>query len=229
MNWDGLHFLGNSQFGYPYDLNCAFLPLLPWILRICGPLPFFLVNNGIFVLSALLFYKLSMRIQQNARRAYYSTLLFIYNPASIHFSSFYTESLYFFLSTVMFLLSNQENDWLMIVPIAVATSLRSNSVLLVPFVLFPSILSHSTPRQRRTLFFWVKTGVIMALCVSPLILYLIVNAAAFCTPSSSWNPLIILFACNGTTIYSSVEEKYWNVRPFGYYSWNHVNLFAVYE
>jgi whole genome shotgun sequence of line PN40024, scaffold_4.assembly12x (fragment) len=131
------------------------------------------------VLSALLFYKLSMRIQQNARRAYYSTLLFIYNPASIHFSSFYTESLYFFLSTVVFLLSNQENDWLMIVPIAVATSLRSNSILLVPFVLFPSILSHSTPRQRRTLFFWVKTGVIMALCVSPLILYLIVNAAAF--------------------------------------------------
>ena len=165
------------------------MPLLPWILRICGPLPFFLVkwvclgsvnpSNGIFVLSALLFYKLSMRIQQNARRAYYSTLLFIYNPASIHFSSFYTESLYFFLSTVVFLLSNQENDWLMNVPIAVATSLRSNSVLLVPFVLFPSILSHSTPRQRRTLFFWVKTGVIMALCVSPLILYLIVNAAAF--------------------------------------------------
>lgn len=49
------------------------------------------------------------------------------------------------------------------------------------------------------------------------------------TPSTSWNPLNILFACNGTTIYSSVEEKYWNVRPFGYYSWNHVNLFAVYE
>ena len=199
MNWDGLfglyrflpcsHFLGNSYFGYQYDLNCAFLPLLSWILRACGPRLFFavkwvclesvIVSHGVFVLSSLLFYKLSMHIQPNAYRAYCSTLLFIYNPASIHFSSFYTESLYFFLSTIVFLLSGQENDWLTVVSIAMTTTLRSNSVLLVPFVLLPSILSHSTRHQRETLLFWVKTGAKLAFSVAPLVTYLVINAAAF--------------------------------------------------
>lgn len=148
-------------------------------------------SSGIFVLSSLLFYKLSLRVQRNPYHAYCSTLLFIYNPASIHFSSFYTESLYFLLSTVVFLMSDQENDWLMVIPIAITTSLRSNSVLLVPFILFPSILSHSTSRQRKTLRFWMKTGIKLALSVAPLISYLVVNAAAFWLEPLALCPLVI--------------------------------------
>lgn len=60
-------------------------------------------SNVVFVGSAILFYRISYLVLGNPKQSYEATLLFIYNPASIHFSSFYSESLYSFLSNFIIL------------------------------------------------------------------------------------------------------------------------------
>lgn len=54
----------------------------------------------------------------------------------------------------------------------------------------------------------------------PLGWYLYVQSLAFCPKADT--PFSQLFGCSGKTVYSFVEEKYWNVKLFGYYSFNHV-------
>ena len=156
-------------------------------------------SNVVFVGSAILFYRISYLVLGNPKQSYEATLLFIYNPASIHFSSFYSESLYSFLSNFIILQyvrsmqGQHPQPLLLIVSVALSTLLRSNSIILIP------LLS-------------------IVISILPIFLYLYYNTIRFC-PSDSWFPL---FACNGSTVYSYVEQKYWNVGLLGYYSWEHV-------
>lgn len=90
--------------------------------------------------------------------------------------------------------------------------LRSNSVLVPVFFSLPLLLS----RLCR-----FSTGVLYCLAsLLPFLLYLLLSSRAFCPARSSL--LGTLFACNGKTVYSYVEEKYWNVSLFGYYQLHHV-------
>ena len=47
----------------------------------------------------------------------------------------------------------------------------------------------------------------------------------FCSASS--NPVLLLFGCQGTTFYSMVEKKYWDVSLFGYYQLRHLPDFLI--
>ena len=171
-------------------------------------------SNALFVISVLSFYQLSCLVLSNPKQSYETTLLFIYNPASIHFSSFYSESLYSLLSNTIILqyvrtiVGQKPQPLLLLLLVALSTLLRSNSILLVPFFYFPTLLlvSHS-PLLISSLLF---------LSVLPVLLYLWYNTVRFCT-SDTWLPLL---ACNGSSVYSYVEKKYWNVHLFG-------NMFAA--
>ena len=116
------HYLGISVTGYHFEENGAFLPLLPWILRLfrCCLKPKFHVDSSLvlqlqlllsmwhlllcrirfqvsnrllsFLLSVLLFYKLSLLLLPE-RQAYDATLFYIFSPATAHFNAVYTETL----------------------------------------------------------------------------------------------------------------------------------------
>lgn len=116
------HYLGISAFGYQFEENGAFLPLLPWILRLFRYWPIRIViqigtwlfesypvylcdiclcvgralqvSNRIlsFLLSVLLFYKLSLLLLPQ-QQAYHATLFYIFSPATAHFNAVYTEAL----------------------------------------------------------------------------------------------------------------------------------------
>ena len=173
-------------------------------------------SSVVFVSSAVLFYNLSSSVLGNGKQSYEATLLFIYNPASIHFSSFYSESLYSFLSNLIILQyvrsmqGKHPHLLVLIVSVVFITLLRSNSIILVPFFFLPTLLQ--SIQSPLLIFFATLIGIL------PMILYLYYNTVHFC-PSDSWLPLL---ACNGSTVYSYVEQKYWNVSLFGYYSWEHV-------
>lgn len=60
---------------------------------------------------------------------------------------------------------------------------------------------------------------LLILSLSPFLSYLYYQASVFCPTEGFFNQWI---GCHGKTVYSYVEQKYWNVQLFGYYSWNHV-------
>ncbi|KAL9314269.1 hypothetical protein ACSQ67_019721 [Phaseolus vulgaris] len=98
--WDSVYFLRIAQCGYEYEQTFAFLPLLPLSLSLLSFLPTlfilsaYLINNLAFVLAALYFYRLSLSLLKDPQIALRATLLFCFNPASVFYSSIYSESLY---------------------------------------------------------------------------------------------------------------------------------------
>lgn len=124
--WDGRHYLAIARDGYSFSgalgetmSNIAFFPLYPYLVKALTWLTLgwtgqktpdslylligILLSNLFFLAGAYLLYRLAtehLRMNENAaRRAL--VLLFLF-PTSFIFSSFYTESLFFFLSLAAF-------------------------------------------------------------------------------------------------------------------------------
>ncbi|CAN1749201.1 GPI mannosyltransferase 2 [Linum perenne] len=109
--WDSVYFVRIAQCGYEYEQTYAFFPLLPALMSLLSrtvlaplvPLVGFravlalggyAVNNVAFVLAAVYLYRLSVMILDNPKVALQASVLFCFNPASVFYSSIYTESLY---------------------------------------------------------------------------------------------------------------------------------------
>ncbi|KAJ8924640.1 hypothetical protein NQ315_000791 [Exocentrus adspersus] len=106
LRWDAQYFMHIAIYGYTYENTLAFFPLYPLTVRffafvlypILPSLSFnstvlltsIVLNIILFVFSAKLLYKLSAIIFEEDV-AYKSTLLFIFNPASVFFSAPYSE------------------------------------------------------------------------------------------------------------------------------------------
>ncbi|KAJ1265429.1 hypothetical protein BS78_08G075900 [Paspalum vaginatum] len=109
--WDGVHFARPAECGYEYEQSFAFLPLLPASLVLLARSLFaplvpvlgyravlvlsgYVLNNVAFVAAAAYFYRLSVLILKDQKAAYRASVLFCFNPASVFYSSLYSESLY---------------------------------------------------------------------------------------------------------------------------------------
>ncbi|KAL5766894.1 hypothetical protein ACOSP7_017511 [Xanthoceras sorbifolium] len=109
--WDSVYFVRIAQCRYEYEQTYAFLPLLPAcisllshtvfaplvavigyraVLGLCG----YVVSNIAFLFAAVYFYRLSVLILKDPEAAFRASILFCFNPASIFYSSIYSESLY---------------------------------------------------------------------------------------------------------------------------------------
>ncbi|KAI4332567.1 hypothetical protein L6164_017463 [Bauhinia variegata] len=113
--WDSVYFVRIAQCGYEYEQTYAFLPLLPICISfmsrtVFAPLmPFigeravlalsgYVINNVAFVFAALYLFRLSATILKDHETALRASILFCFNPASIFYSSIYSESLYALLT-----------------------------------------------------------------------------------------------------------------------------------
>ncbi|THG22747.1 hypothetical protein TEA_022742 [Camellia sinensis var. sinensis] len=113
--WDGVYFVRIAQCGYEYEQSYAFLPLLPLCITLLSRTVFallipvigyravlglsgYVISNVAFVLAAICLYRLSVTILKDREGALRASILFCFNPASIFYSSIYTESLYSLLS-----------------------------------------------------------------------------------------------------------------------------------
>lgn len=99
-SWDAVHFGEISKNGYTREHLLPFFPLLPLICRTITIFnPFvsgMLINSVLLVLSSLVLYKISL-LFFSKKVSFISALYFIFNPASIIYSSMYSESLFTFL------------------------------------------------------------------------------------------------------------------------------------
>ncbi|KAK7362514.1 hypothetical protein VNO77_04630 [Canavalia gladiata] len=153
--WDSVYFVRIAQCGYEYEQSFAFLPLLPLSISFSSRvfsifLPFldqpsllalsaYVINNLAFVLAALYFYKLSVIILDDPQIALRATILFCFNPASIFYSSIYSESLYALLSLggLYHFVSGGNN--LAVLFFAISGCARSNGVLNAGYLCFQTM------------------------------------------------------------------------------------------
>ncbi|KAE8670506.1 Transferase, putative isoform 2 [Hibiscus syriacus] len=144
--WDSVYFVRIAQCGYEYEQFYAFLPLLPVCIfafsrtvfaplvpligyRAVLALSGYVVCNVAFIFAAIYFYKLSVIILKDPNAALQASVLFCFNPASVFYSSIYSESLYALLSFggCYYLLSGSNN--IAVLWLALSSLARSNGVL----------------------------------------------------------------------------------------------------
>ncbi|EEF34591.1 GPI mannosyltransferase 2 [Ricinus communis] len=154
--WDSVYFVRIAECGYEYEQSYAFLPLLPIFMflfsrTVFAPLaPFigvravlalagYVVNNVAFVLSAVYLYRLSVRILKDPEAALRASFLFCFNPASIFYSSIYSESLYslFSLGGLYHLISGANN--IALLWFGLSGCARSNGVLNAGYFCFQTM------------------------------------------------------------------------------------------
>lgn len=151
LAWDAIHFLHIADHGYTYEHSIPFFPLLPCIARVFPLANNFtsaiIINNTAFVISALLLYKITLRMY-TAQFALISALFFIFQPASIIHSSFYSEPLFGLLFLVGFYYILTHRMLKASIIFGIASLGRSNTVMLIlffrtlyfPIVVFPLAL-----------------------------------------------------------------------------------------
>ncbi|KAK4380728.1 hypothetical protein RND71_002590 [Anisodus tanguticus] len=154
--WDSVYFVRIAQCGYEYEQTYAFLPLLPVCISLLSrtvfaPLiPFigqravlglsgYVLNNLSFVLAAFYLYRLSAIILKDSELALRASILFCLNPASIFYSSIYTESMYALctIGGLYYLMRGSNNIatlWL-----ALSGFARSNGVLNAGYICFQTM------------------------------------------------------------------------------------------
>ncbi|KAJ0020166.1 hypothetical protein Pint_31359 [Pistacia integerrima] len=154
--WDSVYFVRIAQCGYEYEQSFAFLPLLPLCIRLLShtvlaplvsvfgyravlALSGYVVSNVAFLLAAVYFYRLSVMILKDPEAALRASILFCFNPASIFYSSIYSESLYalFSVGGLYYLMSGANN--IAVICLAVSSCARSNGVVNAGYFCFQTM------------------------------------------------------------------------------------------
>ncbi|KAB1220987.1 GPI mannosyltransferase 2 [Morella rubra] len=154
--WDSVYFVRISHCGYEYEQSYAFLPLLPLLMFLLSRSVFaplvslvgsravlalsgYVINNVAFVLAAIYLYKLSVIILKDAEAAFRASILFCFNPASIFYSSIYSESLYALLSIGGIYHLVTDGNRIAVLWLALSGCTRSNGVLNAGYVCFRTL------------------------------------------------------------------------------------------
>ncbi|XP_065866343.1 uncharacterized protein [Euphorbia lathyris] len=246
--WDSVYFVRIAECGYEYEQTYAFLPLLPLCisflthtvlaplvpligLRAVLALAGYVVNNSAFVLAALYFYRLSVLILKDADMAMQASILFCFNPASIFYSSIYTESLYslFCFGGLYHLLTGADN--IAVLWFALSGCARSNGVLNAGYLCFQimhKVYNDVFLRKRASLA--LQTIIIGALrCICTFLPFIAFQAYAFRN------------ICNGRSLdeirpwckykipmlYNYIQSHYWGVGFLRYFQFKQLPNFLL--
>ncbi|XP_010277192.1 PREDICTED: GPI mannosyltransferase 2 [Nelumbo nucifera] len=184
--WDSVYFVRIAQCGYEYEQTYAFLPLLPVCINVLSQTVFaplvpligyravlglsgYILNNVAFLFAAHYFHRLSIIILKDTKAALHASFLFCFNPASIFYSSIYSESLYalFSLGGIYHLLSSSNNIAMLL--FALSGSARSNGVLNAGYFCFRAMhQAYDAIFQRKNIILAVEVlivGAVRSLCV----------------------------------------------------------------
>ncbi|KAF8071407.1 hypothetical protein N665_1128s0006 [Sinapis alba] len=154
--WDSVYFLRISQCGYEYEQTYAFLPLLPFFISLLSRTVFaplvpviglravmvlsgYVVTNSAFVFAAIYLFRVSVIILKDTEASFRASVIFCFNPASIFYSSIYSESLYalFSIGGVYHLLSGASN--VAVLWFALSGCARSNGILNAGYICFQTM------------------------------------------------------------------------------------------
>lgn len=150
-SWDTVHFISIAQKGYTHEHSLPFFPLVPLIARVLNFSDVLttavLVNNLAFVISPVVLYKIST-LFFDARFSLAASIFFVFNPASIIFSVFYTESIFTLVFLLGFFYTVTGRHLKAALLFAICSACRSNAIFLIlfngllyaPLVILPTAL-----------------------------------------------------------------------------------------
>ncbi|XP_075051881.1 GPI alpha-1,6-mannosyltransferase 2 isoform X1 [Mixophyes fleayi] len=196
--WDAEHFLFIAEYGYVYEHNMAFFPLLPFIITglAHGPLlplsgvltlrsrlllSSALLNTFCCTLAAVSLYLLGCVTLQSRRSSFLAALLFCMNPASIFMTATYSESL-FALATFSGLWQLQKCRILAgCAFFSLATAARSNGLVNIGFLLHSGLKAVVQKKGRSGQFIKKLCGILLV--ILPFVLFQSYCYIRFCLVS----------------------------------------------
>ncbi|KVI09456.1 hypothetical protein Ccrd_012172 [Cynara cardunculus var. scolymus] len=236
--WDSVYFVRIAQCGYEYEQTYAFLPLLPFcisflsrtvlqpliplvghraVLALCG----YLLSNMSFVFAALFLYRLSVIILKDSESSLRASILFCFNPASIFYSSIYSESLYALLSIggLYFLMSGANN--FAVLWLAFSGCARSNGVLNAGYIGFQTMHRAYDAvflQKRAFLAFQVLISGILR-CVFIFIPFVAFQAYGYYNLCDGLSPEKLRPWCKAKIplLYNFIQSHYWGVGFLRYF------------
>ncbi|KAL7608160.1 uncharacterized protein LOC111884397 [Lactuca sativa] len=236
--WDSVYFVRIAQCGYEYEQTFAFLPLLPLCISLLSrtvllpltplvghravlALSGYLLNNISFVFAALFLYRLSVIILKDSEASLRASILFCFNPASIFYSSIYSESLYALLSIggIYFLMSGA--NLLALLSLAFSGLSRSNGVLNAGYIGFQTIhRAYDAVFLQKSAYLAIKvliTGILRCLFVFvPFVGFQTYGYYSFCDGN---NPDKLRPWCKARIplVYNFIQSHYWGVGFLKYF------------
>lgn len=225
--WDAQYFIHIAQFGYTFENCLPFFPLYPLAVRyvayglnsLFGSLLNFhsilmisatVLNIVMFVKSADVLHRLSLRVLRSECRAYKSVILYCINPASIFFTAPYSETLFAWMSFYA-MFKCTENESLRFANIDITSSLptglsmitRSNGSVNLGFIFYTSfknviertlpeiVYKYKTLKYKLVLPFlllplltsFVSLFLTVIIAVLPFVLVQTYNYVKYCIPS----------------------------------------------
>lgn len=246
VRWDGVHFISIAIRGYVFENQFAFFPLLPLTARYsalllynyCGlssfvsfePLVAFLgilFTNVCHFLATLFLFKLTNLVFKSTKFAMITAIMFLFNPASIQLSAFYTEAPFALFTFVGLYYYYKESEFMAAIFWALASATRSNGIVLIGFFfygLFNSIFYKKNLSISSCLLKVIKTVLYSAVSVSTLVGFQYYAYTIYCSMDNSSRPWC---SARIPSIYSFVQKTYWNVGMFNYFTINQIPNFLV--
>ncbi|KAJ6805440.1 GPI mannosyltransferase 2 isoform X1 [Iris pallida] len=236
--WDSVYFVRAAECGYEYEQSYAFLPLLPVSVAalsnsVFSPLvPFigyravlalsgYVLNNVAFVVAAVYFYRLSVLILKDTTAALRASVLFCFNPASIFYSSIYSESLYALSSIggVYYLFSGANSVAVLL--LALSGAARSNGAINAGYICFEGIIrAYVAINQKKRP--WLAVQAIIAaiarsICIfAPFIAFQAYGYFNICRGGTS-DDLSPWCKSRIPLLYSYLQSHYWGVGFLKYF------------
>lgn len=158
LNYDGKRYLTLAKGGYPtFDEwgNRAFFPVYPYLVRYFSMITSLdIVISGILlsiifsIVGIISLYKY-LKLEFSDNIAFRATILTLFFPTAFYFYLYYTESLFFTLSIIIFYLIKREKYYLASIFAAIICATRITGIFFVLYLLIVAVKNRIGPKPQR--------------------------------------------------------------------------------
>ena len=245
IRWDAIHMLVIAKYGYVAELQFAFFPLLPMVSRFsafffydrCGFKKFLSIEpliailaliftNTCHYLATIYIFKLTRLLFKSYKFARITALLFLFNAASVQLSSMYTEAPFAFFTLVGLYCLYSKKSFIASLCFALASTTRSNGIVLIGFftydllqkIIFDDLCINQIIKKT------VLSSIYSLISLSGFLAFQFYGYSKFCLIDNPVRPW-----CKSTipSIYSFVQNEYWNVGFLNYFRFKQIPNFLV--
>ncbi|CAN6696748.1 unnamed protein product [Malus baccata var. baccata] len=236
--WDSVYFVRIAECGYEYEQTYAFFPLLPLCMSflsrtVLAPLvpvigqravlglSGYVINNIGFVFAAVYLYRLSVVILKDQEAAVRASILFCFNPASIFYSSIYSETMFalFSVGGLYHLISGKHV--IAVLWFALSGFSRSNGVLNAGYFCFQTMhQAYDAVFLRKRPFLALQAVVGGALrCICIFVPFIAFQAYGYNNLCLGHLPSDMRPWCNARVplLYNYIQSHYWGVGFLRYF------------
>ncbi|KAI8349242.1 GPI mannosyltransferase 2 [Mortierella sp. GBAus27b] len=244
LRWDSFYFTHTAKNGYVFEQAHAFFPLLSAMMRFAadtvlallgGQLSFdqrlvlagVLIANASFIIASIQLYRLTIVLFGREQFAFLSALLYILTPSGIFMSAIYAESLFAALSFTGMLFAARKQYLLAAITWSISCTARSNGILYAGFFIYDLIIRMDL-RSSIMGKIWtiIKAGCLSLICWTGFLAVQGYGYSLYCSTDSilerrPW--------CDSVppSIYTFVQDFYWNVGFLRYYEIKQIPNFLM--